>query len=65
MKVGRDWDDWRFALTLSNLFDEKYYSYGIIDTFSQCSVPIAGVPGICVYPQPGRSLFASAEYTFK
>jgi iron complex outermembrane receptor protein len=59
MKLGREWDDWRFSLSATNVFDVKYFSYGIIDTFNQCGTPT------CVYPQAGRALFASAEHAFK
>jgi iron complex outermembrane receptor protein len=59
MKVSREWDDWRFSLSATNVFDVKYFSYGIIDTFNQCGTPT------CVYPQAGRALFASAEHVFR
>ena len=50
--------NWRLAAGVSNLFDRKYFSYGIINNFS-CGTPS------CVYPEPGRSLSASAEYSFR
>jgi iron complex outermembrane receptor protein len=49
---------WRFAAGVANLFDKKYFSYGIINNFN-CATPS------CVYPEAGRSLNASAEYTFR
>jgi iron complex outermembrane receptor protein len=63
MKVGREWEQWRLSLTANNVFDKRYFSYGIIDTFNACN-PFPQV-STCVYPQPGRSLFASAEYALK
>jgi len=38
-----------------NLFDKKYFSYGIINNFT-CTTPS------CVYPEAGRTVFAGAEY---
>src|SRR6185295_14893760 len=46
---------WRFAGGVRNLFDRKYFSYGIINNFS-CTTPS------CVYPEAGRTVFASAEF---
>ena len=46
---------WRFAGGLRNAFDKKYVSYGIINNFN-CTTPS------CAYPEPGRTIFASAEY---
>ena len=45
---------WRFAAGVRNLFDRKYISYGIINNFN-CATPSCG------YPEPGLTLFASAE----
>jgi outer membrane receptor protein involved in Fe transport len=42
---------------VANLFDEAYYSYGIVNTFN-CTT-------FCAYPQPGRTVFVSAEYKFR
>jgi len=45
---------WRFATGVRNLFDKKYISYGIINNFN-CATPSCG------YPEPGLTVFASAE----
>ncbi len=50
--------NWRFAARVNNLTDRKYISYGIIPAFN-CATPT------CVYPEAGRTLFASAQYDFK
>lgn len=46
--------NWLFGAAVKNLFNEKYFSYGIVTgaTFS-------------AFPQPERAFFASAEYKFK
>jgi iron complex outermembrane receptor protein len=46
-----------FAASVANLFDEQYYSYGIVNTFN--------CPTFCAYPQAGRTAFASVQYQFK
>jgi iron complex outermembrane receptor protein len=49
--------NWKFALALNNLLDEKYYTYAVRSQF---------VPDrYAVYPLPGRHGWASAEYNFK
>jgi len=45
---------WRLAAGVRNLFDRKYFGYGIVNNFS-CTTPI------CVYPEAGRTLFVNAE----
>jgi iron complex outermembrane receptor protein len=45
------------AVSVANLFDEKYYSYGIVNTFN--------CPTFCAYPQPGRTWFGSVEVRFR
>jgi len=45
---------WRFTGGVRNLFDKKYFSYGIINNFT-CTTPS------CIYPEAGRTVFASAE----
>jgi len=57
-KLVHDFGGWTLSLIASNLFDKHYYSYGIVDSYA-CSTRV------CVYPQVGRTLFASAEYRFK
>lgn len=49
--------NWTFAAIIANLFDQKYYSYAIVNTFA--------CPTFCAYPQAGRTFFASAQYAFK
>ena len=46
---------WRFAGGVRNLFDKKYFSYGIINNFT-CTTPA------CVYPEAGRTVFANVEF---
>ncbi|MBI2319159.1 MAG: TonB-dependent receptor, partial [Betaproteobacteria bacterium] len=50
--------DWRFAAGAANLFNKKYFSYGIINNFN-CATPS------CVYPEAGRSIQASVEVLFR
>jgi len=57
-KLSRDLGDWSVAATVRNLFDKRYYSYAIVDSFG-CATPI------CAYPQAGRTWFASAELRFR
>ncbi len=49
---------WRFSAMVNNLFDEKYFSYGIVNS------PIAPTT-YSAYPQAGRTYFASVEYRFR
>ena len=50
--------NWRFSAGVNNLTDKKYFSYGIIPAFN-CAT------ATCVYPEPGRTIFASAQYDFR
>jgi len=59
LKLSQESGDWRFSTAVNNVFDKKYFSYGVIDTFGRCVTPT------CVYPQAGRTFFASAEHSFK
>ena len=54
LKLTREVGEWRFAATVDNVFDKRYYSYGIVNSFG-CATPI------CAYPQAGRTWFLSAE----
>jgi outer membrane receptor protein involved in Fe transport len=47
--------DWLFQAGVRNLFDRKYYSYGVF----------TGFPTFAALPVPGRSFFAMAQYTFR
>ncbi|MBE0621486.1 MAG: TonB-dependent receptor [Burkholderiales bacterium] len=58
LKLAYQLSNWRLAAGVNNLTDRKYFSYGIIPAFN-CSTPT------CVYPEPGRTYFASAQYGFK
>ena len=51
--AGYDIGNWRFGATVYNLFNKKYFSYGIVGgaTFS-------------AYPEAERSFLVSAEYRF-
>ena len=57
LKLTYDVGNLSLAASVANLFDEAYYSYGIVNTFS-CTT-------FCAYPQPGRTFFVSAEYKFR
>jgi iron complex outermembrane receptor protein len=57
LKLTYDVGNLSLAASVANLFDEQYYSYGIVNTFN--------CPTFCAYPQASRTLFASAEYRFR
>jgi iron complex outermembrane receptor protein len=59
IKLTKEWADWQYSAAINNLFDKKYFSYGVVDTFNACGTPT------CVYPQPGRVFLVSAEHAFK
>jgi iron complex outermembrane receptor protein len=59
IKLTREWADWQYAAAINNLFDKKYFNYGLVDIFGQCGTPT------CVYPQAGRVFFVSAEHAFR
>lgn len=58
LRLAYQLSNWRFAAGVNNLTDSKYFSYGIIPAFN-CATPT------CVYPESGRTYFASAQYDFK
>ena len=58
MKLVHETGGWILSAIAANLFDKRYFSYGIVDSFA-CATRV------CMYPQPGRTLFASAEYRFR
>jgi len=58
LKLSRVVGAWNLSGSINNLFDKKYYSYAIVNSFG-CAT------AVCAYPQVGRTLFASAEYAFK
>ena len=57
VRLTYEWRQWRFAAAVNNLFDEKYFNYGIVNN------PIAPTT-YSAYPQAGRTAFASVEYRF-
>jgi iron complex outermembrane receptor protein len=57
LRLSYDWRGWRFAAAVNNLFDEKYFNYGIVNN------PINPTT-YSAYPQAGRTWFASVEYRF-
>jgi len=54
LKLTRSAGSWRLSASLDNVFDKRYYSYGIVNSFG-CAT------AICAYPQAGRTWFLSAE----
>jgi iron complex outermembrane recepter protein len=58
LKLTHETGGWILSAVASNLFDKRYYSYAIVDSYA-CATPV------CMYPQPGRTLFTSAEYRFR
>ena len=47
---------WLLGAGVKNLFNEKYFNYGVFDSFT---------PTFFAYPQPERTIFATAQYTFR
>jgi len=55
LKLAHAAGDWRFAATVKNLFNEHYFTYGVF----------TGFPTYAALPAAERSLFVSAQYTFR
>ncbi len=55
MKLSHETAGWLLAAGVRNLFNERYFSYGVF----------TGFPTFSAFPAPERSLFASAQYSFK
>ncbi len=55
VKLTHEERDWRFDAGVRNLFDEKYFSYGVF----------TGSPTFAALPAPQRAVFASAQYRFR
>ncbi len=55
LKLSKEISNWLLSTGIKNLFDEKYFSYGVY----------TGFPTYDAYPAPERNWFASAQYTFK
>lgn len=55
LKIMHEIGNWRLAAGVNNLFDEKYYSYGIVN---------GSYSSFNAYPETRRTVYASAEYRF-
>ena len=55
LKLSHMTSSWLLAASVKNLFDEKYFSYGVF----------TGFPTYAALPAPGRSVFLSAEYRLR
>ena len=58
VKLVHETGGWVLSAIAANLFDKRYYSYAIVDSFA-CATRV------CAYPQAGRTLFVSAQYRFR
>jgi iron complex outermembrane receptor protein len=58
LKLSHNVAGWRLSAALDNLFDKRYYSYGIVGSFG-CAT------AVCAYPQAGRTWFLSAEHALR
>jgi len=47
---------WLLGTGVKNLFNEKYFNYAVFDSFT---------PTFFAYPQPERSVFVTAQYSFR
>ena len=55
LKLTHETRGWLFSASVKNLFNEKYFSYGVF----------TGFPTFSAYPAPERTFFASVQYTYK
>jgi iron complex outermembrane receptor protein len=55
LKLAREAGGWRLTGGVRNLFNRKYFSYGVF----------TGFPTFSALPAPERAVFVSAQYTFK
>jgi len=55
LKLAREAGEWLLGAGISNLFNEKYFSYGVY----------TGFPTFSALPAPERTMFVSAQYTFR
>jgi iron complex outermembrane receptor protein len=55
LKLSHAAGDWLIAASVKNLLNEKYFSYGVF----------TGFPTYAALPAPERSLFVSAQYSFR
>ena len=58
LKLSHSVAGWRLSASVDNLFDKRYYSYGIVGSFG-CAT------AVCAYPQAGRTWFLSAEHALR
>ena len=56
LKLAYENRGWLVAAGVKNLLNEKYYSYGVFDSFT---------PTFFAYPASERAMFISAQYTFR
>ena len=54
LKLSHETEGWLLSAGVKNLLNEKYFNYGIVTGAA-----------FSAYPQPERSLFASAQYSFR
>lgn len=56
VKLAHQQRTWLLTGGVRNLFNEKYFSYGVFDSFT---------PTFFAYPAPERSVFVAAQYRFQ
>jgi iron complex outermembrane recepter protein len=62
LKLTCERGGWLLGTGVKNLLNEKYFNYAVFSP----AVPAFGIPADSfAYPQPERSIFASAQYTFR
>jgi iron complex outermembrane recepter protein len=54
-KITHEQGNWSFNAGVRNLFNEKYYTYGVF----------TGFPTFAALPAPERSFFVAAQHTFR
>ena len=55
LKLTHETRGWLVSASVRNIFNEKYFSYGVF----------TGFPAFSAYPAPERSVFVSAQFTYK
>ncbi len=55
LKLAHEVAGWRYTAGIKNLFNKRYYSYGVF----------TGFPTYAALPAPERSAFVTARYTFR
>jgi len=55
LKLTHETNGWLLAGSVRNLFNERYFTYGVF----------TGFPTYAALPAPERSLFVSAQYSFR